>query len=472
MYMVEYGWPGPFTPYAHQRATAKFIVEHPRCFVFNDMGTGKTASALWAIDYLMQQRKIRRVLIVAPLSTLNRVWLDEACKLLPHRRLVLLHGPSKERRQRYDSSWEIGIVNFDGVQILADQIAADRQLDMVIIDEASAYRNITTRRYKTMLQLTKDMPRLVLMTGTPCPEAPTDAYGLARLLQVENLPVTFGRWRDMTMRQVSQFKWVPKPDGFKAAFQILQPAIRFRKEDCIDLPPVVFETLEVELSAEQKQAYHAMRTRMVLELSDANMITAVHAADKINKLRQIACGVVRDPVTGDYMILNYRPRMKALLEVISESSTKVIVVVPFKGIVYDLAKRINKSYSCEVINGDVSLTKRNDIINRFRNTPNPHVLLVHPKVMAHGLTLTEAATMVFYAPIFSNEETKQLIERINRPGQKNKILIVRMYGCSLEQKIYQKTAAKAISENDLLELFKQEILEPPARRLSAARDWV
>ena len=74
-----------------------------------------------------------------------------------------------------------------------------------------------------------------------------------------------------------------------------------------------------------------------------------------------------------------------------------------------------------------------------RNTPDPHVLLVHPKVMAHGLTLTEAATMVFYAPIFSNEETKQIIERINSPGQKNKMLIVRMYGCSLEQKIYQNT---------------------------------
>lgn len=462
MRMADYKWPGPLTPYAHQRATAEFIVEHRRCFVFNDMGTGKTASALWAIDYLMQQREVRRVLIVAPLSTLNRVWLDEAFKLLTHRRLVLLHGAAKERKQKYLSDWEIGIINFDGVQILADQIAADKKLDMVVIDEASAYRNITTRRYKTMLRLTKDMPRLVLMTGTPCPEAPTDAYGLARLLHVENLPVTFGRWRDMTMRQVSQFKWVPKPDGFKAAFQILQPAIRFRKEDCIDLPPVVFETLEVDLSAEQRQAYQAMRKRMALEFDDETTITAVHAADKINKLRQIACGVVRDPVSEEYIVLDYRPRLEALLEVIAESSTKVIVVVPFKGIVYDLADKIARGYSCEVINGDVSLAKRNDIINRFRNTSDPHVLLVHPKVMAHGLTLTEAATMVFYAPIFSNEETKQIIERINRPGQKNKMLIVRMYGCSLEQKIYQKTAAKAINENDLLELFKQEILEQTA----------
>ena len=205
-----------------------------------------------------------------------------------------------------------------------------------------------------------------------------------------------------------------------------------------------------------------MRKRMALEFDDETTITAVHAADKINKLRQIACGVVRDPVSEEYIVLDYRPRLEALLEVIAGSSTKVIVVVPFKGIVYDLADKIARGYSCEVINGDVSLAKRNDIINRFRNTSDPHVLLVHPKVMAHGLTLTEAATMVFYAPIFSNEETKQIIERINRPGQKNKMLIVRMYGCSLEQKIYQKTAAKAINENDLLELFKQEILEQTA----------
>ena len=115
MRMADYEWPGPLTPYAHQRATAEFIVEHRRCFVFNDMGTGKTASSLWAIDYLMQQREVRRVLIVAPLSTLNRVWLDEAFKLLTHRRLVLLHGAAKERKKKYLSDWEIGIINFDGV---------------------------------------------------------------------------------------------------------------------------------------------------------------------------------------------------------------------------------------------------------------------------------------------------------------------------------------------------------------------
>ena len=462
--MRNYNWPGPFTPYEHQKVTSEFIIENFRCFILNEMGTGKSASLLWSADYLMEQDKLDRLLIVAPLSTLTRVWRDEAFRLLMHRNIVVLHGTAERRRKLYDQPhWDIAIINFDGVGILADQIEADiasGKIGMVAVDEASIYRNSQTKRYKKFQKTIAKVPRMVLMTGTPCPEAPTDAFGLAKLLGVGTIPKFFGAWRRQTMMQAGPFQWVPRPDGFKQAFAVLQPAVRFRKEDCLDLPPLTYEEWDVDLTREQTIAYKDMRKVMAVEFAEeGDSLSAVNAADKINKLRQIACGVVRDTQTGEYVLLDHTPRLNATLAAIEQAAAKVIVVVPFKGIIYQLAEEVGKHYSTEIINGDVSAKNRDDIITRFRETPDPHVLMVHPKVMAHGLTLTEADVMVFYGPIYSNEESKQIIERINRPGQKRKMTVIRLGATALEWSIYKAVNNKALGQDALLDMYKQAMTE-------------
>lgn len=465
--MDGYNWPGSFKPFAHQKATAQFIINNPRGFVLNEMGLGKSASALWAIDYLLATKQISRALVVAPLSTLNRVWADELFKVLMHRHSSVFYGSAERRRSLYATGqWEIGVVNFDGVPILADLIMQDVSsgaLDMIVIDEASAYRNSRTARWKLMRKLVAQVPRLVLMTGTPCPESPLDVYGLAKLLGVSDAPKFFGAWRDMTMTRVNRYTWVPRPDGYEKAFQLLQPAVRFTKADCLDLPPLVHESREVMLTAEQRAAYRQMQKEMQLQFAnDDTPLSAINAADRINKLRQIACGVIKDTKTGEYLLLDHAPRVHVLHELIREAATKVIVVVPFKGIIRALQDELSKVVSVEMINGDVAPHHRDRIVQRFRTEADPHVLLVHPKVMAHGLTLTEAATLVFYGPIYSGEETKQIIERINRPGQRHKMTVVRMGATKLEWNIYAAAARKNLSEDTLLELYRSAAFESVA----------
>ena len=463
--MLEtYNWPGPFTPFRHQPITSQFIVDNPRCFVLNEMGLGKSASALWSVDYLMLRGDVRRVLVVSPLSTLNRVWVDEAFKLLMRRQTAVFYGTAEKRRMLYASgAWEIGIVNFDGVQILHDLILHDvraGRLDMVIIDEASAYRNVRIQRWKLMKSLADHVPRFVLMTGTPCPESPLDAYGLAKLMGVPETPRFFGTWRDMVMQRVNKFKWVPRSDGYEQAFKLLQPAIRFTKADCLDLPPLVTEERSVELSTEQRKVYKQMQRDMVVAFSNSdNPLTAVGAADKLGKLRQIACGVVKDTGTEEYLVLDHAPRLNVLLDVIQEAEAKTIVVVPFKGIIKALEQELSKRYSVAMINGDVPPSTRDRIIARFKSAPDPHVLLVHPKVMAHGLTLTEASTLVFYGPIYSGEETKQIIERINRPGQSRSMTVVKMAATDLEWRIYSMVNKKICLENEMLEMYNAAMFE-------------
>ena len=157
------------------------------------------------------------------------------------------------------------------------------------------------------------------------------------------------------------------------------------------------------------------------------------------------------------MPIDHAPRVTTLLECIQEAAAKCIVIVPFKGIINSLYEKVSKHHTCAVLNGDVPVSKRNTILKEFTDTKSPHVLLCHPKVMSHGLNLTQADMIVFYAPIYSNDEYQQVKDRINRPGQTRKMTIVRIGGHGLEWNIYERLDNKALTQEGILELFKHEM---------------
>jgi SNF2 family DNA or RNA helicase len=450
-----YNWPGKFKPFAHQLETSEFLTLHNKAFVLSSMGSGKTSSTLWAADWLMQQGLVRKVLILAPLSTLDRVWMQEIFDTLMHRVGVVVHGSQADRLDALKTNADFYILNHDGVTIkpVVEEIHRRPDIDLIIIDEGSMFRNHDTKKYKFLQKMLRPDQKLWLLTGTPCPNAPTDAWALARLVSPARVPNYIGSFRRQTMMQVSTFKWIPKPEAYEIAYEAMQPAIRFRKEDCIDLPPVTFEDRACELTPEQAKAFEAMRKEMQME-AKSTQINAVNAADKINKLRQILCGAIKDPVTEQYVTLPHQKRLAVLKECIAEAGAKVIVIVPFKGITNALEQEIKKDYTVGVLNGDVSPKMRNKIIADFKNTPDPHVLLCHPKVMSHGLNLTEADTLIFYAPIYSNDEAQQVVERFNRPGQKNKMTVIKMGAIGLEWEIYKLLDNKRVTQDNILNLYK------------------
>jgi SNF2 family DNA or RNA helicase len=255
----------------------------------------------------------------------------------------------------------------------------------------------------------------------------------------------------------AQHKWTPRPEAYTVAWAAMQPAIRFKKADCLDLPPVVTVDRQAELSPEQRAAFKSMKNEMVMEVAKAKAegkpITAVNAADKINKLRQICCGSIRDTETGKYVSLPHAARAAVLLEAIEGAAAKVIVIVPFKGIIQELEKELGSRYTVGVLNGDVSPKRRDAIIKDFKTTPNPHILLCHPQVMAHGLNLVEADMIIFYAPIYSNDEFRQVIERNNRAGQTRKMTIVRIAAHPLEWEIYRTVDVKGVTQDSVLKLY-------------------
>ena len=457
-----YNWPGKYVPFEHQRDMAEFLALNDRCFNLSEMGTAKTNAALWAADYLMLTKAIRRVLVLSPLSTLERVWQQDIFDTLMHRRAIVVHGTMEQRRKALSIDQDFYILNHDGIAIkeVGDLLVKRGDIDLVIVDEGSMFRNADTRKFKALRDLMKRLGcSLWWLTGTPTPNAPTDAWAQARLVSPANVPQFFGSFKRQTMMQVSQFKWAPRPGSKEDAFKALQPAIRFMKKDCLDLPPVITIPKQSQLTKEQRDAFEEMKDTMVAEIAlrDASGmdIAAVNAADKLGKLRQILCGAIKDPTSDSYINLPHAPRLDVLMESIEGADAKVIVVVPFKGIIQTLAKEVGQHYSVGVLNGDVSITKRNAIITEFKNSTDPHVLLCHPKVMAHGLNLTEADTLIFYAPIYSNDEYQQVIERFNRAGQTRKMTIVRIAAHPLEWQIYRMLDQRMQTQEDLLSLYRQ-----------------
>lgn len=452
----QYDWPGKYTPFDHQIVMSEFLTMHRRAFNLSEMGTAKTNAALWAADWLMNTGRVQKALILSPLSTLERVWANDIFDTLMHRRCAIVHGTRDKRKAALAADVDFYIMNHDGLGIdeIMQIVATRPDINLVIVDEASMFRNHQTRKYKALEKLTRrhDM-RLWLLTGTPCPNDPTDAWALAKLVSPERVPKYFGGFKRATMLQISQFKWVPKADAYTTAFAAMQPAVRFKKADCLDLPPVTVQDRQCDVSKEQRKAFDEMRKAMVTMQQSGEPITAANAADKIGKLRQILCGAIK--VDDEYIDYDHAPRFNVLLEAIQGASAKVLVVAPFKGIVRALEKELAPHYSVGVLNGDVSPGARNRIIKEFKEEKDPHVLLCHPKVMSHGLNLTEADTLIFYAPIYSNDEYQQVNERFNRAGQTRKMTIVRMAAHPLEWAIYQLLDNRQSTQDSILNLYKQ-----------------
>jgi type I site-specific restriction endonuclease len=158
--------------------TASFLTLNPRAFCFNEQGTGKTASAIWAADYLMEINCIYRVLIICPLSIMQSAWQADLFKFAMHRKVAVAYGDRLKRKAVIDGDAQFVIINYDGVEIVADDIARNN-FDLVIIDEANAYKTITTQRWKTLNHILTPRTWLWMMTGTPAAQSPTDAFGLS-----------------------------------------------------------------------------------------------------------------------------------------------------------------------------------------------------------------------------------------------------------------------------------------------------
>lgn len=456
----RYEWPGRYRPMSHQKDTASFLTLNRRAFVLSEPGTGKTLSALWAADYLMKRGEVRRCLILCPLSIMHSAWMQDIGNSIIHRSAVVAHHAQAARRiELIQEDYEFVITNYEGLNLIADEVRNDGRFDLVIVDEANAYKNPQTRRWKALNSIIKPETYVWMMTGTPAAQSPVDAYGLAKLVNPSGVPKFYTAWRDQVMNKITLFKWAPKPDAADKVFSALQPAIRFTKEQCLDLPPVLTTTREVPLTPQQAKYYNLLRDQMVA-MAAGETITAVNAAGVLNKLLQISTGV---SYTDNQEVVEFdaTPRLNVLLEALEQTERKVIVFALFRAAISTISAFLAKNgVACEEIHGGITATKRSDIIKRFQTQPNPRVLVMQPAATAHGITLTAADTVIFYGPLMSVEQYVQCIARADRKGQdSDKVTVIHIEGSPVEKRMFKALSSKVDDNALLVKLFEEEVKE-------------
>jgi SNF2 family DNA or RNA helicase len=180
------------------------------------------------------------------------------------------------------------------------------------------------------------------------------------------------------MLKTGQWKWVPRPESVEIVKNVLQPAVRYTRDECFDLPDTVTQTRRVELTKDQRKYFDTMLKQLVIDLSTSGTaISAVNEAVKLQKLVQIACGVAYTDDGQDFEV-DCSPRVNAVKEVIEEAGEKVIIFVPLTGTLNMLERELSKHWTVGVVNGAVSSTKRDKIFHDFQHSRDPRVLVAHP----------------------------------------------------------------------------------------------
>lgn len=446
-----YNWPARFQPMDHQKETAAFLTTHKRALCLNAPGTGKSISSIWAADFLLDEGVAKKVLIIAPLSTLTVVWGRELKHHLPHRSFVICTG-TKEKRERLLSQPGVQyvIINHDGFTNMQSQLS---DFDVVIYDEATALKSPSSQRYKIFAKwVQKHQPWLWMLTGTPISQTPADAWTLARLVDSAACPKSFTTFKDQVMQKVSTFRWVPRADALETCKKVLQPSIRFSLDECKDLPDTNFVGRKTELTKQQEKAFGEMKNKAVTVFA-AGEVTAPNAAVVLSKLLQISCGVVYGEPGA--IAIDASERYNTLTELLNEIGDKVIVFVPLRGVQDWLRDKLTADgFDVSSVHGDVSKTERNEIFNNFQHTDSIRVLLAHPKVAAHGLTLTRAKDIIWFAPIYSLEQYEQANARIRRLTTTGKTTVWHIWATGFEAELYRRLRAKKNTLAEFLDLVQ------------------
>lgn len=464
---IYYPYNGRFSPFEAQKATAQFASMNRRGFILNSMGLGKTITTLWAMDYLRSIKQVHRVLVVCPISVMERTWADEIFMSFPTLKVNVLYGTRDKRLKMLADEADVYIINTDGIGIIQDALADRPDIDLVVIDEVALFRNQGTARWKIANDICNKQcngfRRVWGLTGSPIPNAPTDAFGQIKLVTPGNkdCPKYFGRFRDLVMLNASgpysSFpKWEPKPDAVQTVYKLMQPSIRFALDDVLDLPPQIITDRKVELTSEQKRAYRDMLNKLAVEAAEGQIV-AVNEAVKASKLLQIACGVAygQDGDEKQQVTFDCTERMAVVDEVVNESEGKTIVFVPFSGALNKLKDYlVGKGHTVAVVDGDTSKHDRDNIFRDFQKSSDPKVIVANPSTMSHGLTLTAATTICWYGPSYSNEVYQQACARVRRPGQKRSTVIVHFVSTPLEERIYQRIRDKQSIQGSLLDLVR------------------
>jgi SNF2 family DNA or RNA helicase len=463
--LTEYHFPvvDPKKPaFDIQKKSCAVMVGEYRDYNLNDLGTGKTRCALWSFDYLRKKQLVKRMLVVCPLSTMNRVWEREILTEFTDLTCAVLHGSREQRLKQLNRNVNIYIINHDGLKTIYSELLERTDINVICIDEIAAFRNMNPRSARVK-RLAHNKKYVWGMTGSPMPREVTDVWSQCCIVTPNTVPKYFSWIRAvlMTKGPKGPYDWVPRPNAEAMAINYMKPAVRFTIDEVTELPSKVMQYHEVPMSAQQTKIYNEIRTKAV-SMIGTKIVDALNAGAAIQKLLQIACGYVytreedanknRETIT-----LDNSDRLQYTLDLIDSTSRKAIVFVPYLNALNGVSAMLTKNkVDHAVVYGGITKTHRNLIFSAFQDTAKYKVLLAHPVCMSHGLTLTAANTIIWFGPTLSLDTFYQANGRITRLGQEHKQVIAMLGGTKVERRIYTILAENEKVQAHFLDIIKSE----------------
>lgn len=369
---------------------------------------------------------------------------------MPEYKAVALHGTKEKRLELLAGDYDIYIINHDGLKTIALELHQRTDIDCLVIDELAVYRN-RSQRTRRMQDFAKRFTWVWGMTGRPMPNAPTDVYHQCKILTPNSVPKYWRHAQSALMLQVDRFRWVPREGAIETAYSWMQPNVRYSLDDVVELPEAIYRTIDVDLSPQQTRVYTKLANEFAVMVQE-KQITAANAGVALFKLLQASAGYIYTN-NPQYVELDSTPRKEMLLELLAEAPHKVIVFAPWRHLITGLSALLTENeIDHAVIHGET--THRETILSDFQNTSRYRVLLAHPQVLHHGVTLTQASTLIWYSPVTSLEVYEQACARIRRPTQRNKQLFLHLCSTQVEQKVYSLLKAKARVQDEFLQLLK------------------
>lgn len=407
-----------FKPRDYQRDGIDHITNTDRGGFFGGMGVGKTVSTLTALDALTLAGEVEKTLITAPLRVAQSTWPDEVAKWehLQHMRVVPIVGTPYERHKALNTKADIYTINYENIPWLRDTLGNDWPFDTVVADECTKLKSFRLKqggqRAQRLGQVAhKKTRRWINLTGTPTPNGIKDIWG-------HQWFVDAGQRLSRTHSAFIERWFVPTRDGYGVealphAFAeitrlISDVCLSIEAKDYFDLPPLVSNTIYVDLPPSARKVYREMEKEMLSEI-EGTSVEAFNAASKTIKCLQIANGAIyTDPDAGKWGKV-HDAKIDALDDIIEEASgAPVLVAYHFK---HDL-ERLQKAFP----RGRVLDTKPQTI--RDWNAGKIPILFAHPASAGHGLNLQDGGNILaFFGHNWNLEEYQQIIERIGPTRQ-------------------------------------------------------
>lgn len=402
-----------------QNAAIEFAYENDYALMQCAMGFGKTIVTLTTVDELIRDGHLSRVLIIAPLRVCDLTWRNEKAKWTHlNVSVAIATGTPKQRLAAFESDAQVVVINFENIKWLFSNQHLIEKFDGLVIDETSKAKNVSGIAVKQLRHRVKNFKWRLGLTGTLVEEGLPNLYAMALLLDGGK---SLGRNKEVFMRKYfyptdySNYNWAAFTDTWDRLAALIAPFTFIADADAADTPPVVTRFVYVDLTTEAREAYATISKDLLLELEGADIV-ASNMAVRSGKLQQLTNGFMYDE-EGEAVVFHTEKLAAAREEIARAKADRAGLMIVYQHTWELEALRGYLGEDCGVMGDGVS-KKEAARIEREWNARRLNVLLVHPKSAGHGLNLQFGGSRVlFFAPIWSRDQTDQVIARLARRGQ-------------------------------------------------------